>query len=222
MPRDTGFVSPTFLFFTNFAMGVVLSTITLLGIIFYAVRQIRRAEETAERERERSETLLANILPPQVAERLKDSPGSEIADGFPEASVLFADMAGFSALASDITPADLVRFLNGVYTKLDGLVERHGLEKIKTTGDAYMVVSGVPNSLPITLARSPTWRLRSVMHSQTWSIPRAVRSRFASASLPDRWWQVLSARVSFFTTCGAMLLTQHRGWNRPVRLVKSR
>ena len=56
-------------------------------------------------------------------------------------------MAGFTARASDTTPEDLVQFLNNVYTKIDGLVERHGLEKIKTTGDAYMVVSGVPNRL---------------------------------------------------------------------------
>ena len=53
-------------------------------------------------------------------------------------------MAGFTARASDTAPNELVRFLNGVYTGIDALVERHGLEKIKTTGDAYMVVSGVP------------------------------------------------------------------------------
>jgi adenylate cyclase len=57
-------------------------------------------------------------------------------------------MAGFTARASDTEPADLVRFLNGVFTRLDALVERHGLEKIKTTGDSYMVVSGVPDRRP--------------------------------------------------------------------------
>ena len=103
---------------------------------------------------ERSEGLLVNILPPKIADRLKDRAGLEIADAYPEASVLFADMAGFTARASDTTPEDLVRFLNGVYTRLDGLVERHGLEKIKTTGDAYMVVSGVPEPLPDHAARS--------------------------------------------------------------------
>ena len=58
--------------------------------------------------------------------------------------MLFADLAGFTALASKTTPGDLVLFLNEVFTWLDGQVERHGLEKIKTSGDAYMVVSGVP------------------------------------------------------------------------------
>ena len=71
-----------------------------------------------------------------------------IADEYEEASILFADMAGFTARASDTAPDDLVQFLNRVFTDFDRLVERHGLEKIKTTGDAYMVVSGVPVPRP--------------------------------------------------------------------------
>ena len=144
LPRDSGFASPTLLFYTNFAGGVVLSTAALYSIIFYAVRQMENAEEKAEREHRRSEGLLVNILPSRVAERLKDGPNAEIADAYPEASILFADMAGFTARTSDTAPEELVRFLNAVYSKLDALVERHGLEKIKTSGDAYMVVSGVP------------------------------------------------------------------------------
>jgi len=148
VPHDKGIVSPAALFFGHFVTNVIASSAILYGIIFYAVRQFARAEEAAEREHQRSEGLLVNILPPSVAERLKDRVDSEIADAFPEASILFADMAGFTARASDSTPEDLVRFLNSVYTRLDSLVERHGLEKIKTTGDAYMVVSGVPEALP--------------------------------------------------------------------------
>ena len=148
VPHDKGIVSPAALFFGHFVTNVVASSAILYGIIFYAVRQFARAEEAAEREHQRSEGLLVNILPPRVAERLKDRAHSEIADAYPEASILFADMGGFTARASDTAPEDLVRFLNGVYTKLDSLVERHGLEKIKTTGDAYMVVSGVPEALP--------------------------------------------------------------------------
>jgi adenylate cyclase len=148
LPRDSGFVSPTFLFLTNFATGVIFGSALLYGIIFYAVRQMERAEAAAEREHQRSERLLINILPPSIAARLKDRAGPEIADAYTEASILFADMAGFTARASDTAPEELVHFLNGVYTKIDSLVERHGLEKIKTTGDAYMVVSGVPEALP--------------------------------------------------------------------------
>jgi class 3 adenylate cyclase len=108
---------------------------------------MERAEAIAEREYRRSEAPLTNILPPTIAARLKGST-SEIADAYPEASILFADMAGFTARASDTSPEDLVHFLNSVYTRIDNIVERHGLEKIKTSGDAYMVVSGVPEALP--------------------------------------------------------------------------
>jgi adenylate cyclase len=148
LPRDTGFASPTMVFFTNFALSIATNSALLYGIIFYAVRQMERAEETAEREYQRSEGLLINILPPRVADRLKERPGDIIADAYQEASVLFADMAGFTSRAADTSPDELVRFLNGVFTGLDALVERHGLEKIKTSGDAYMVVSGVPITRP--------------------------------------------------------------------------
>lgn len=147
LPRDTGFESPTLQFVTSFAGSVTFTAAILYTIIFYAVRQMERAEAAAERERQRSDTLLLNILPPDIADRLKDSAGAAIADAYPQASILFADMAGFTARASDTAPEELVRFLNEVYSKIDSLVERHGLEKIKTTGDAYMIVSGVPKLL---------------------------------------------------------------------------
>ena len=120
----------------------------LLLIVFYALREAARAEAAAEREYERSETLLANILPAAIAARLKSRTETVIADRYDEASILFADMAGFTARASETAPDDLVQFLNRVFTDFDRLVERHGLEKIKTTGDAYMVVSGVPEPRP--------------------------------------------------------------------------
>ncbi len=142
-PQSTGLLGPDALLY-GFVTNVVAGAAILFAVVHYAVRQIARAEAAAEREHERSESLLTNILPPRVAARLKDRVSADIADAYPEASILFADMAGFTARASDTAPEDLVRFLNGVFTKLDALVEKHGLEKIKTTGDAYMVVSGVP------------------------------------------------------------------------------
>jgi len=135
-PDNTGLYSQKALS-SNFVTNVITNTAILFAVVYYAVREIARAEA-------RSETLLANILPPRVAERLKDRPGAEIAERYPEASILFADMAGFTARTADTAPEELVRFLNGVFTRIDALVEKHGLEKIKTTGDAYMVVSGVP------------------------------------------------------------------------------
>jgi adenylate cyclase len=147
-PADTGFATPWAMFYVNFLSNVVGSSALMFVIVYYAVRQIGRAEETAEREHARSEALLGNILPSPVAARLKTGREDVIADRYDEASILFADMAGFTARASDLDPDDLVRFLNRTFTMLDSLVESHGLEKIKTTGDAYMVVSGVPNERP--------------------------------------------------------------------------
>ena len=96
-----------------------------------------------ERERERCERLLLNVLPAPIAERLKTDP-APIADRFPEASVLFADLVGFTELSAGMAPEDLVTLLNDLFTAFDQVAERHGLEKIKTIGDAYMAVCGVP------------------------------------------------------------------------------
>jgi adenylate cyclase len=148
VPHDTGLVPAGTLYFAYFVPSAIAISVLLFAIVTYAVRQIARAEAMAEREHQRSEALLSNILPPRIAERLKEQTGTVIADRHEEASVLFADMAGFTARASDTAPDALVRFLNDVFTRLDRLVERHGLEKIKTTGDAYMVVSGVPEPRP--------------------------------------------------------------------------
>lgn len=141
LPFDTGYVASTILTL-NFAINLAVNAGILFFVVYYLSRSAARSEAVAEREFGRSETLLANILPPAVATRLKD--GQVIADRYEVASVLFADMAGFTARASDTAPEKLVGFLNTVFTRIDDLVDKHGMEKIKTTGDAYMVVSGVP------------------------------------------------------------------------------
>jgi adenylate cyclase len=143
VPRTTG-LQPASTMFGNFIGTAFASTGVLLAIVFYALREAARAEATAQREQERSDSLLANILPAEIADRLKNRTETVIADRYDEATILFADMAGFTARTGDTTPDELVRFLNRVFSDFDRLVERHGLEKIKTTGDAYMVVSGVP------------------------------------------------------------------------------
>ena len=146
-PRDGGLMSEAAMLGSFIAATIGTGTV-MFAVMFYAVREITRAEASAAFEYERSESLLANILPAAVAGRLKAPAPQVIADKYEEASILFADMAGFTAAASDTAPAHLVRFLNEVFTAFDRLVERHGLEKIKTTGDNYMVVSGVPVPRP--------------------------------------------------------------------------
>ncbi|XWK88020.1 MAG: adenylate/guanylate cyclase domain-containing protein [Phormidium sp.] len=95
-------------------------------------------------EREKSERLLLNILPSPIAHRLKQDE-SNIADSFPEVTVLFADIVGFTKLSARISPHELVNLLNHIFSMFDKLAEVHQLEKIKTIGDAYMVAAGIPD-----------------------------------------------------------------------------
>jgi adenylate cyclase len=88
--------------------------------------------------------VLRNVLPDTIVERLKAAPGETIADGFGDASVLFADITGFVGLARRLGPEKTVSLLNRLVSAFDDLAQRHGVEKIKTIGDAYMVASGVP------------------------------------------------------------------------------
>ena len=142
VPRTTGLIPRSEMFSATFVPAAIASAALLFSTVLYLMRQMAEAEAAAEREQARSEALLAQILPEGIAQRLKEN--DSIADRFEEASILFSDMAGFTARASEIEPIALVRYLDGVYRRFDSLVAKHGLEKIKTTGDAYMVVSGLP------------------------------------------------------------------------------
>ncbi len=96
-----------------------------------------------EAERDRSEQLLLNMLPAAIAQQLRDG-HTTIAESHPEVTILFADLVGFTPLAETMGPDALVELLNHVFSALDDLTDTAGLEKIKTVGDAYMVVGGIP------------------------------------------------------------------------------
>ncbi len=96
-----------------------------------------------EEEKAKSDALLHNVLPFSIAERLKHGERL-IADDHSEATILFLDIVGFTSLSSKTVASDLVQFLSGIFDKIDGLTEKHGLEKIKTIGDAYMIAAGLP------------------------------------------------------------------------------
>jgi class 3 adenylate cyclase len=104
---------------------------------------LEQAKAAAERAHERSDRLLLNILPRSIAEQLKEHERL-IAEHFEEVTILFADIAGFTPLAARLNPTELVGLLNRMFSSFDQLAEQHGLEKIKTIGDAYMVVGGLP------------------------------------------------------------------------------
>ncbi len=110
---------------------------------FNARRELEVAYQKLEAERKRTEELLLNILPQPIAERLMYEQKT-IADQFAAATVLFADVVGFTQLSSRISATELVVLLNKLFSVFDELAEKHGVEKIKTIGDAYMVVAGLP------------------------------------------------------------------------------
>ncbi|HEY9807894.1 MAG TPA: adenylate/guanylate cyclase domain-containing protein [Halomicronema sp.] len=110
---------------------------------FKARRDLEKAYSQLQNEQELSEKLLLNILPEPIAIRLKQD-HQIIAESFGEVSVLFADIVGFTEISSQVSPHDLVQLLNEIFSAFDHLAEKHGLEKIKTIGDAYMVVAGLP------------------------------------------------------------------------------
>ncbi len=128
-------------FFVLNVLGVLATVYVLLQ---YFVRARERALAELEVERAKSERLLLNVLPASVASRLKES-DEVIADGFDAATVLFADIVGFTPLAQERAPAEVVVLLDRVFAGWDGLAARYGVEKIKTIGDAYMVAAGLPN-----------------------------------------------------------------------------
>jgi class 3 adenylate cyclase len=122
------------------AANVAGVSLTAYLLLQYFVRE-------REREHERSEALLLNVLPEPVAVRLKRHEGV-IADRFEHATVLFADIVDFTPISAAIQPHEVVELLDGVFSDFDELAERHGLEKIKTIGDSYMVASGIPTPRP--------------------------------------------------------------------------
>lgn len=104
---------------------------------------LEEATRALDTERQLSERLLLNVLPRSIAERLKRNTGV-IADSFAEATVIFADIARFTPISQRLAPEEVVAWLNEVFSSMDRLAEQHGLETIKTSGDAYMVASGLP------------------------------------------------------------------------------
>lgn len=128
-------LSPGFLKGASFTMDMAL-IVYFVSFTFYVYTVYLRTEEKAE-------TLLHNVLPAKIANRLKIKEQT-IAEGFESCTVLFADIVGFTIFSEKTSPQDLVDLLNRIFSEFDLLAEKYGLEKIKTAGDSYMIVAGVP------------------------------------------------------------------------------
>ena len=122
--------------------GLALFTSVTMTVMWsvYILQQLEAARRQAD-------ILLLNVLPASIASRLKRDT-SVIADGFAEVTILFADIVNFTTMSADADPVDVVNFLNEIFSEFDDLAAQHGLEKIKTIGDAYMVAGGLPVPKP--------------------------------------------------------------------------
>ena len=128
---------------TFFLMNIIGTTCILYAVMRYFQSQKERTLLELELEQARSEKLLLNILPKSIANRLKDN-DMRIADSHEEVTILFADIVGFTKMTASMPPAELVDLLSQLFSRFDALADRHDLEKIKTIGDGYMVISGAP------------------------------------------------------------------------------
>jgi class 3 adenylate cyclase len=128
----------------DIAMGTALIGILLLAITFYSQRRKeQKLNGLLSNEKQKSDDLLLNILPSEIAEELKQKGASE-AKFYNHVTVLFTDFVDFTGISQKLTPIELVSEINNNFTKFDAIIEQNGLEKIKTIGDAYMAVCGLP------------------------------------------------------------------------------
>ena len=126
-------------------LAVFLTASMITVAVYFAFLRAEGAEDALEAEYAKSEALLYNLLPEEIAARLKVEPDKTIADSLPKVAILFADIVQFTPRSAAMKPEKVVDFLNRVFSRFDALAEKYGLEKIKTIGDAYMVAAGMPN-----------------------------------------------------------------------------
>jgi class 3 adenylate cyclase len=148
-------------------------------------RQLFAQGEELATERERADALLRNTFPEPVIDRLKSGEG-RVADAIDAVSVLFADLVGFTGRAATLSPEELVALLDDLFGRLDEIVAAHGLEKIKTIGDAYMAVGGAP--LPLRdhagAAADAALAMHALAGARTWPGGEPMRLRIGIASGP--------------------------------------
>jgi adenylate cyclase len=138
---------PAWFLSTMLALNVVVGGTIVFTLLALFAKQRQDALVALRSEQARAESLLLNILPRSIAEKLKEQPQT-IADQIRAASVLFADVVDFTPHSEHMSPAEVVGVLDGLFSHFDALAERYGLEKIKTIGDCYMVAAGVPSPRP--------------------------------------------------------------------------
>ena len=151
-------------------LAVVMNTAMPLAVVFLMLRytDIRRRRAEA-----RSDDLLTNAIPRAIARRLKQGE-LRIAEAYPEATVLFADIAAFTAWVGATDPARVVQLLDDLFTRFDAAANEVGVEKIKTIGDAYMAVAGAPQALPDHADSAMRLAQRMLVETSEWCLQHQV------------------------------------------------
>jgi guanylate cyclase len=138
---------PTWFTSTMLALNITVGGAIMFTLLAVFASERRAALAALQVEQLKAENLLLNILPRSIADKLKAETGP-IADHFGSASILFADVVDFTPWSERLQPAEVVGYLDHLFSHFDALAEKHGLEKIKTIGDCYMVAAGVPVARP--------------------------------------------------------------------------
>jgi len=144
--RPANNLSPNLIVFF-FVINIAAVSAILFAILAYFISQKDYAFQLLALEQEKSENLLLNILPKEIAAILKNHPGT-IADHYDGASILFADIVNFTPWSVELPPKEMVEMLNEIFSHFDSLLDKYGVEKIRTIGDNYMAASGVPTPRP--------------------------------------------------------------------------
>jgi adenylate cyclase len=176
---------PTWFTTTMLALNVIGTGAVAFTVLASFATQRNEALAALRVEQARSEGLIMNVLPSSIAERLKVGTGS-IADHVECATILFADIVDFTPLSQSLSPAEVVGTLDRLFSHFDTLVERHGLEKIKTIGDAYMAAAGVPDPCDDHASRAALLALdmRASIATSTIANPRGLELRIGINSGP--------------------------------------
>ena len=127
----------------NIGFGVGIIFILMAGGLYSRMRYIRKTRSIIEKERDRSDNLLLNILPREIAQELKEN-GQARARDYEMVSILFTDFKSFTEHSAKLTASELVDEINECFREFDMIIEKFGIEKIKTIGDAYMAAGGLP------------------------------------------------------------------------------
>jgi len=182
---------------------VALLSATILSISGAVIATVTRQREAIQKEHDRAEALLLNILPASIAGELKAHPNDIIARSYADVSVLFADIVGFTPLASKLSPVELVQFLNRVFSAFDRLARSTGWRRSRRWETPTWSPAGFPSRAPTMPRRWRTWRWTCSRRSSASARKRARDSACASASTAGRSLPASSASRSSSTTCGA-------------------